>query len=111
MISESFNRRQFIEAMMEKDYLQILFAAEAEVYAAEGIRRPAKSPRVKTAAEYAAFLKAFLFFMRYGIKPGGILDYEFLLFRPLCEKLVQKGQFKPSVLDFFKKEVLIGTKR
>ena len=92
MISESFNRRQFIEAMMEKDYIQILFAAEAEVNEAERIRRPAKSPRVRSAAEYSAFLKAFLFFMRYGIKPGGIFDEDFFLFRPLCEKLVQKGR-------------------
>lgn len=90
--------------MMEKDYVQILLAAEAEVNEAERIRRPAKSPRVRAAAEYSAFLKAFIFFMGQGIKPGGILDEDFFLFRPLCEKLVQKGQFKPSVLDFFKSE-------
>ncbi len=104
MISENFNHRQFIEALMDKTYPEILILTQQEVAEAERLTKPASKLRARAAAEYAAFLKAFLFFIGQGIKPGGILDEDFFLFRPLCERLVQTGQFKPTVLDFFKRQ-------
>ena len=53
------------------------------------------------AEEYLRLLKGFVFFLREGIKPGGVSEEEFRSFRPAIEKIVDKGQFKPTILDLF----------
>jgi hypothetical protein len=35
------------------------------------------------------------------MRPGTISDQDFLLFRPICEKLVAKGHLKPGALEVF----------
>ncbi len=101
MISEFFKRDQFIQALMEKDYLEILRLAELEVDGAERLIRPANKLRAKAAADYSAFLKAFLFFMRYGIKPGEILDKTFNYSVHYANSLFKKSSLSQKSLMFF----------
>jgi hypothetical protein len=102
MISPSFEAPNFFDVIHDKSYPEILALADEEVRMAE-----ARSSRVKGAVaareqgsgQYSAVLKCFLFFMRYGIKPGGVLEEDFAMFRPVCERLVEKGQFKSYILE------------
>jgi hypothetical protein len=42
--------------------------------------------------------------MRNSTRPGGLKDEEFQLYRPVVEALVQKRQFKPTILTVFEEE-------
>jgi len=105
MIESPYDFKKFIEDIREKDYPEIVLAAERAAYEAER-----KSFRIKGSVKareqgslrYIDLLKKFLFFMNHGVKPAGITDWDFLMFRSVCENLVKKGQFKPEVLDIFK---------
>ena len=119
MISSACNKAEFIKAVQDKDYPQVIRLAEQEVfeakrisYSGRGLRRTgslSESLREETVknkkwnnTEYVNFLKGFLFFMRgSGIKPSSVSDSDFQLFRPVCVSLVQKEQFKPEIMDFF----------
>jgi len=106
MISSRYRIDKFIEAVKDKTFIEIVLLGEREVNYAE--RRMA--PHVKgcvtarqEGGQYVAILKGFLFFMKNGIKPSGVYDEDFHLFRPICENLVKKKQFKPSIMEFFEK--------
>ena len=115
MISPGCGKREFIEAVQNKDYPEIILIANQEVTEAErlsyGPRPKAKDRptelqtwknRKWICQEYVNFLRGFLFFMRCGsIKPGSVSDGDFQLFRPVCQNLVNKGQLKPDVMNFF----------
>jgi len=118
MISRTGDPMKFIKAVQDKEHAEIIRMAEEEAMAAERITHGPK-PKVKdrpmeaitwenrkwAMQEYGKFLGAFLFFMRNPvIKPSMTEDWQFHLFRPVCENLVQKKQFPPEVMDFFKQE-------
>ena len=115
MISPSCDKRRFIEAVENKDYVEIIRMAEQEANAADNLPYGRK-PKVKDSPmeaqawknrkwaiqEYSKFLRDFLFFMRNPtIKPDGISDRDFQSLRPVCENLVKRGQLKPEVMNFF----------
>jgi hypothetical protein len=116
MISPSLNKSEFIKAVQDKERQEIIRIATEEVMAVERLplgRKPKVGDRPMEAqawenrkwaiGEYNKFVRAFLFFMRNPvIRPAGIDDWDFQLFRPVCEKLVQKKQLSPQVLDLFK---------
>jgi hypothetical protein len=104
MISPSFDKREFFKALRGKRYAEIMQLAIEEVNEAEERSYKVKgavSARAQGSVEYAALLKKFLFFMGHGAHPGGINDWDFQLFRPICEALVESGEFKLEVLNFF----------
>ena len=115
MISPDCNKREFIEAVQDKDYPEIILMAAQEATEVRGLslgpRPKAKERPMELQAwkhrefviqGYEDFLKGFLFFMRFvSIKPGSVSDNDFQLFRPVCQNLVNKGQFKPEVMNFF----------
>jgi hypothetical protein len=105
MISPTYDFQQFLDAMVGKDYHEILVKAEQECAAAErrsyGVRG-APRQRQMGSTIYARDIKAFLYFMRYGSKPAGVAEWDFKAYKPVCEALVKSGQFKPTVLDQFK---------
>lgn len=118
MISPSCDKREFIKAVQNKDYLEIIRTAEQEANAVDRLPYGAR-PKQKDSPlaiqtwknrkwaiqEYRKFLGSFLFFMRYrSIKPAGISDSHFQLFCPVCENLVKKGQLEPEVMNFFEEE-------
>lgn len=104
MISPSFNFREFIIEIQEKNYWDIISLAEKEAYDAEAVSsgiKGSKEARKRGSANYAHLLKKFIFFMKRGIKPAGIYDWDFMLFRSVCEKLVEKGQLEHKILELF----------
>jgi len=95
---------EFLKRMVNLDYLDILLQADAECGCVEQSSyrvRGAPRRRKMGSGEYAKRIKDFLFFMRYGIRPGGASDSEFQSYRPVVETLVQKGQMKPEALQVF----------
>jgi hypothetical protein len=105
MISPSFNFREFIKEVQERNYLDIISLTEKEAYDAEYVSSGIKGSieaRKRGSANYARLLKKFLYFMRYGIKPAAIYDWDFMLFRSVCEKLVEKGQLDQIIMEVFK---------
>ena len=51
--------------------------------------------------DYVNRIGEFLFWMRCGKRPAGASEDDFQLYRIVAEKLVTKGQFKPTVLEEF----------
>lgn len=104
MISPSFSIKEFLDAMVGKDWEGIITAADYECGVAEQRSRGKRGKEAKEmgSMRYAASLKSFLFFIRFGVKPFGVSDREFAMYLPVCEALVQRGDFKPSVLEMFK---------
>lgn len=115
MISRDCDRRKFIEAVEGKEQSEIIRMAEAEVRAVEHFPLGQK-PKSKDGAmevrkwknrkeaiqEYGNFVGAFLFFMRTrGIPPASISDEDFKLFRPVFEKLVERGQLPVEAMNCF----------
>jgi hypothetical protein len=105
MISETYDIQEFLVAMVGKDWHEIVPMAERECGTAESRSysvRGAPKARKMGSTKYAAQLKNFLYFMRYGSRPGSASDWEFNLYKPICKALVEKKQFVPAVLDVFR---------
>ena len=104
MISPSYNLTAFLAGIAEREYHDILTVTEQELRAAEAAAASdhgVDAGRRDGRSAYVIALKQFLFFMRYGTKPAGMTAAEFARFRPVCERLVAKHQFKPTVLARF----------
>ncbi len=104
MISPSFEAQQFFEAILDKNLPEIFLLSQQEVRMAEARSSRARSAvtaREQGSGEYIATLKGFLFFLSQGRKPYGIPDEDFAMFRPVCERLVEKRQFRPEILEAF----------
>ncbi len=93
MISQSYNFKEFIDEVKDKSILEIIQLAEQEIYKAEkrsyGVHGAVRA-RKEGIVQYTAILKGFLFFMRSGIKPDGVDDWDFQLFSSVCSNLVKK---------------------
>jgi microsomal dipeptidase-like Zn-dependent dipeptidase len=97
MISESYSMRQFVEAVKEMDYLDMVYCAVQEATEAERIAYRAKGGRVSSEEEsrkYADRLKCFIRFMQYGVRSSGLSYSDFELFRSLCEEYVKRTQIE-----------------
>lgn len=106
MISFSYNFKEFIYAVKEKDVTEIISIAQHECYEAEqkirGGMRGAPKAREEGCPQYVNLLKGLNFFLTNGIKPGGVSELEFHSFKPIVESLVQKGIMKGEFwLKFF----------
>lgn len=99
-----YDIREFIEKVKDKNYLEIMMDAQREAYGAEqgtsGVKGAVKK-REDGALKYADDLKGLIFFLGNGIKPFGVSDSVFHSFKPICENLVNKKQFKPEILEVF----------
>jgi len=94
----------FIESVKDKDFLDIIEAADRACAAAERasyIVKGARNARAQGSTRYVASLKAFLFFMRTQSKPIGVSVYSFSLYKKVAENLVAKGQWLPAALELF----------
>jgi hypothetical protein len=100
MVDATERFARFLDSIKDMDYPRIMWEAESACAGAEPARGP-KAGRA-TRVEYAGLLKGFLFFMQHGIKPAGVSDEHFQLFRPVVENLVQKKQMLPEALKLFK---------
>ena len=106
MISNTYDFSKFLEAMSRIEYLEMLSLAEQEYMDANArADDPKADPKARGSGsrEYARQVGDFLYFIRRGKRPTDAPDQEFALYRPICEDLVKKKQFDPSILDLFKK--------
>lgn len=104
MISPSYSINELLEQIKDMDWPAMRDAVSKEGREAE--RRSEKGIGADEAVrrgsrEYARILRGLAFFLQGGGKPAGVSDSEFQLFRPVCERLVEKGQFKPETLELF----------
>lgn len=101
-----YDIHNFIEIIKDKNYPEIIIEIQNEIYQAErgtsGVKGAVKK-RESGALEYAEDLKGLAFFLGNGIKPYGVSESVFYSFKPICEKLVEKKQFKPEILKLFSK--------
>jgi hypothetical protein len=106
MISNNFSFQDFLSAIANKDYLELVLAAsneaaEAEKCSSSSYGKGVAKNRERGSVYYCKRVSEFTFFMRYAIKPGGVDPLDFELYRPICENLVRKGQLPSSILSNF----------
>ena len=107
MVSDTYNIRDFIKNVKDRDYSDIIGLIEKEIR--EVSRRSAFVKGAVKATqqgciEYAEKLKAFLAFMRTQAKPAGVNEWDFELFRPVTENMIQKKKFELEVLNLFNRK-------
>lgn len=94
MISTSCDITQFFSSLKDMDYLDIMYSVEQETTDAERLsyRRKANGEADdEDSSQYASLLKSFLFFMRYDVKPAGLNELDYQLFRSVKD-LIQRKQ-------------------
>ena len=103
MTLPQFDFAGLIERLKDLDYLEMLEYADRSAAAAEGhtSRVSAKKIDQHGSADFRYKVGPLLFFLRSGVKPGGITEADWLLSRSLVERLVAKGQMKQEALDQF----------
>jgi len=105
MVSDTYNIRYFVKTVKDRDYSDIIGLIEKvirEVSRRSVFVKGAVKARQQGCVEYAEKLKAFLAFMRTQAKPAGIDEWDFELFCPVAENMIQKKKFEPEVLNLFK---------
>lgn len=102
-----YDFQAFLKSISDLSYLEMIREAEREAMAVDHALSPGRGRKgidkqhKYEAAKYREIQGGFLFFLRYGIKPAGISDWDFQSFRPVIEKLVEKGQLKSTILSLF----------
>ena len=102
-----YDFQAFLDSISDLDYLGMIKEAECEAMAVDHALSPGRGRKgidkqhKYEAAKYREIQGRFLFFLRYGIKPSGITDEDFQSFRPVIEKLVEKGQLKSTILSLW----------
>jgi hypothetical protein len=90
MISNSCNFNEFIQAVKDNEYFDILYKIDREATDAERCFYRAEvttENREICGKQYASILKNFLFYMRYGIRLRAISDDQFQLFQSVRQNL------------------------
>ena len=104
MAEKQYNFLDFIEKVKDMDYHDIMNYGDREVADMESTLFSNFGAGVVINTEnkkYSDQIKAFLFFMRQGMKPMGVSAYDFKLYRIVVEYLVAKGQMKPEAIEIF----------
>jgi len=94
----------FIETVKDMDYQDILNYGDKEVAGMESLSHSNLGTEIDGIMEivkYSEQIRAFLLFMRQGIKPIGVSLYDFRLYRIVVEYLVAKEQMKPEAIEIF----------
>ena len=94
----------FIEKVKDMDYPDILEVGDREVVEMDSKLHSGPGAEMEMfmeGKEYSDQIKAFLSFMRQGIRPKGVSPYDFRLYRIVVEYLVAKGQMKPEAIELF----------
>lgn len=85
-----------IEKYKDKELFDIVFELENEVSRLKEIKG-----RNQKWTNYINSSKEVLFFLKSGIKPVAMKDFEFKKMKPMIENLVEKGNLKKEVLNYF----------
>jgi hypothetical protein len=93
VISPSYKIEEFLKAVEDRDYLDIIYLADREATETERhLYHPRASARAKAKGgeEYAKAIESLISYLRYGYKPHGISEANFELFRSICDSLSSK---------------------
>jgi len=107
MISPDFKIKEFLSAIKEMDYQQIINTASHECEEVDRATaahvKGAGEARARGADKYHQELRNFLHFLRWvGQDSQPLHEPERSLYLPVCEALVKKGQTPSFILDIFK---------
>lgn len=106
MISYEYNFENFLDSIKHKTIPEIQKETSREAERAEILSSSITKGISKRDKEIIGYYKKrvgeFAFFINTGIKPGSVDDKDFELYRPICEILVKRGEFLPSILECFK---------
>jgi hypothetical protein len=86
MISKDCDLADFAVALRDKDYFEVIRLADIEATAAErlGLKsRVDAERRRRCGKEYAALLKHFISYVRYGVVPRGLSPRDLEIFQSL----------------------------
>jgi len=101
VISESYSIGEFVTKIQDLNYSEIRDFTQQEMREALSQVKEAYCP----ANRYLRQLKSFNWFLSQGchggVKPHGVSDEIFYLYRPVCKQLVEKGELEPEVLAMF----------
>jgi hypothetical protein len=105
MISRDLRFGEFLQAMQGHNFADVLASAIDESAEAQGQHRNVRNRRMvnSPALNYCRKLSGLVFFLRSGVRPGGLSNEEFQLLRPLCEEWIAKGQMLDGVLQLFQR--------
>lgn len=103
--SKMFNIETRLNELEKLNSIEIMDRAEKMVRIAEEIQISSKN-KYKFDIEnmqykYISTLKGLIFFIANGIKPGGVNDANFQLFKPIIENLIEQGEIKEEILKLF----------
>ncbi|MDY6951177.1 MAG: hypothetical protein SWE60_06680 [Thermodesulfobacteriota bacterium] len=104
MISASYSLRQFVEAVKDMEYLDMVYCAEQEATEAERMAYRAKNGKAageEESREYADRLKGFIRFMLYGVRSSGLTHSDFNLFRSVCQEYAERTQVEARCRSAF----------
>ena len=104
MDEKHYKFMDFIEKVKDMDYHDIMEYGDREVARMENMSYSdtgSESDRNMEVMELSEQIKAFLLFLRQGIKPIGVSAYDFRLYRIVVEYLVAKEQMKPEAIEIF----------
>jgi hypothetical protein len=104
---------RFLDLSTELDYVDLIGAADRQYKLAEaasrrgqysktGRRQDSRQGRLREEAEqYARLVGGFLYWLRNFERDCALSDQEFMLFRPVCERLISRGQLLQHRLKVF----------
>ena len=104
MDEKQYDFVDFIEKVKDMDYNDIMNYGDREVANMESksySNLGAEKDINMESKKYSDKIKAFLLFMRQGMKPVGVSAYDFRLYRIVVEYLVAKEQMKPETIEIF----------
>jgi hypothetical protein len=100
-----FDRDRFLEIVKDMDYLDIIRYANSAAERLEGQHRRIKGVIAKRQSGIMSdvdYINSFLYFIQGHGRSQSLSDEEFNKFRPVVQALVDKEQFRPEVLNWFK---------
>ena len=95
---------EFIEQVKDLPYREMLRMTEQTLAQAENQSRGSRAAaraRQQGSLAFADAVGEFLCFLRQGIKPSNVREFDWPLYRKPVERLIQQGQMLPSVLSLF----------
>jgi limonene-1,2-epoxide hydrolase len=104
MISDTFKIREFLKAVEDMDYHEIIKAAQRECRLVDNISfgvKGAVKARKMGSGEYMLELKSFIHFLANEVHALSETDKANPLYRSVCESLVRRGQLPASILAGF----------
>jgi hypothetical protein len=85
-----------VEKYKDKELFEIITELQREVS-----RLKSTKGRAEKFNDYINSAREVLFFLQSGVKPSGLTSFEFNKIKPMVEKLVEKGNLKKEILDYF----------